>query len=133
MHQWRQNLAFLLKSIIKNLNTDFHAPSRPNNHCENKLKGVFNISEMLPDVALVAVTGRLNLLCCILIIIMVIIKCYFYREHIALSHEKWCEHRIRKNQQIKSTAHDGKIIHEIIFIIIMVIFKCYFSEEHIEL
>ena len=20
----------------------------------------------------------------------------------------WCEHRIRKNQQIKSTAHDGK-------------------------
>ena len=43
-----------------------------------------------------------------IIIIMVISMCYFSREHIALSHEKWCEHRIRKNQQIKSTAHDGK-------------------------
>ena len=25
---------------------------------------------------------------------MVIFKCYFSREHIALSHKKWCEHRI---------------------------------------
>ena len=42
------------------------------------------------------------------IIIMVIFKCYFSREHIALSHKKCREHRIRKNQQIKSTANDGK-------------------------
>ena len=40
------------------------------------------------------------------IIIMVILKCYFSREHIALSYKKWCEHRIRKNERIKSTAHD---------------------------
>ena len=39
---------------------------------------------------------------------MVIHKCYFSREHIALSYKKWCEHGIRKNKQIKSTAHDGK-------------------------
>ena len=39
---------------------------------------------------------------------MVTFRCYFYREHIALSYKKWCGHRIRKNQQIKSTAHDGK-------------------------
>ena len=32
--------------------------------------------------------------------------CYFSREHIALSYKKWCEHRIMKNQQIKSTAHN---------------------------
>ena len=44
----------------------------------------------------------------IIIIIMAISKCYFSREHIALSKKKWCEHRIRKNQQTKSTAHDGK-------------------------
>ena len=44
----------------------------------------------------------------IVIIIMVIFMCYFSREHIALSYKKWCGHRIRKNQQIKSTAHDGK-------------------------
>ena len=44
----------------------------------------------------------------IAIIIMVIIKCYFSREHIALSYKKWCEHGIRKNQQIESTVHDGK-------------------------
>ena len=44
----------------------------------------------------------------IIIIIMVIFKCYFSREHIALSYEKWCEHRIRKKQQIKSTANDEK-------------------------
>ena len=42
------------------------------------------------------------------VIIKVTFKCYFSREHIALSYEKWCEHRIRKNQQIKSTAHDEK-------------------------
>ena len=47
-------------------------------------------------------------LCIYIIIIMVISKCYFSREHIALSYEKWCERRILKNQQIKSTAHDGK-------------------------
>ena len=40
----------------------------------------------------------------IIIIIMVIFKCYFSRKHIALSYKKWCGHRIRKNQQIKSTA-----------------------------
>ena len=34
--------------------------------------------------------------------------CNFSREHIVLSYKKWCEHRIRKKQQIKSTAHDGK-------------------------
>ena len=28
-----------------------------------------------------------------IIIIMVIFKCYFSREHIALSYKKWCEHR----------------------------------------
>ena len=39
---------------------------------------------------------------------MVNSKCYFPREHIALSYKKWCEHRIRKNQQIKSTVHDVK-------------------------
>ena len=44
----------------------------------------------------------------IIIIIMVISKCYFTREHIALSYKKWCEHRIRKNEQIESTAHDRK-------------------------
>ena len=41
-------------------------------------------------------------------IIMVISKCYFSREHIALSYKKWCGHRIRKKQQIKSTAHEGE-------------------------
>ena len=50
----------------------------------------------------------------IIIIIMVIFKCYFSGEHIALSRKKTktnkqqrCEHRIRKNQQIKSTVHDA--------------------------
>ena len=46
----------------------------------------------------------------ITIIIMVIFKCYFSGEHIALSIKKQqqrCEHRIRKNQQIKSTVHDA--------------------------
>ena len=44
-----------------------------------------------------------------LIIIMVIFKCYFSGEHITLSWKKQqrCEHRIRKNQQIKSTVHDA--------------------------
>ena len=44
------------------------------------------------------------------IIIMVIFKCYFSGEHIALSiknQQQRCEHRIRKNQQIKSTVHDA--------------------------
>ena len=44
----------------------------------------------------------------IMMIIMVISKCYFSREHMAFSYKKLCEHRIRKNQQIKSTTHDGK-------------------------
>ena len=44
----------------------------------------------------------------IIIIIMVIFKCNFSREHIAVSHKKWYEHRIRKNQQNESTSHDGK-------------------------
>ena len=44
----------------------------------------------------------------IIIIIMVIFQCYFSREHIAHSFRKWCEHRSRNNQQIKSTVHDGK-------------------------
>ena len=43
-----------------------------------------------------------------LIMIMVIFRCYFSREHIALSYKKWCEHRIRKKQQIKSIARDRK-------------------------
>ena len=43
-----------------------------------------------------------------IIIIMVIFRCYFSRQHIALSYKKWCEHRIMKNQQIKSTVHDAK-------------------------
>ena len=46
----------------------------------------------------------------ILIIIMVIFKCYFSGEHIALSIKKQQQkqqHRIRKNQQIKSTVHDA--------------------------
>ena len=44
----------------------------------------------------------------IIIIIMVILKCYFSGEHIALSSkekQQRCEHKIRKNQQIKSTVH----------------------------
>ena len=45
----------------------------------------------------------------IIIIIMVIPKCYFSGEYIALSMKKQqrCEHRIRKNQQIKSTVRDA--------------------------
>ena len=41
---------------------------------------------------------------------MVIFKCYFTEEHIALSiiikEQQRCEHRIKKNQQIKSTVHE---------------------------
>ena len=44
----------------------------------------------------------------IIIVIMVIYRCHFFREHTALSYKKWCGHRIRKNQQINSNAHDGK-------------------------
>ena len=48
----------------------------------------------------------------VIIIIMVIFKCYFSGEHIVLSIKKTkkqqrCEHRIRKNQHIKSTVHDA--------------------------
>ena len=50
----------------------------------------------------------------IIIIKMVISKCYFAGEHIALSinetkkkkKQQRCEHRIMKSQQIKSTVHD---------------------------
>ena len=44
---------------------------------------------------------------------MVIFKCYFSGEHIALSikiqkkQQQRCEQRIRKNQQIKGTVHDA--------------------------
>ena len=41
---------------------------------------------------------------------MAILKCYFSGEQIALSFpkkHKLCEHRILKNQQIKSTVHDA--------------------------
>ena len=49
---------------------------------------------------------------CIIIIIMVIFKCYYSGEHIALSiikkqQQQRCEHRIRRSQQIKSTVHDA--------------------------
>ena len=59
-----------------------------------------------------------NKICMILvIIIMVIFKCYFSGELIALSHKKkqqqWCEHRIMKNKQIKSTVHDANKKNEI--------------------
>ena len=43
---------------------------------------------------------------------MVIFKCYFSTELIALSYiyekkqQQRCEHRIRKNKQIKSYVHD---------------------------
>ena len=51
----------------------------------------------------------------IIIIIMVIFKCYFSGELIALSEkifiikkkQERCEHRIRKNKQIKITVHDA--------------------------
>ena len=45
----------------------------------------------------------------IIIIIMVIYKCYLSREYIALSYAKWRGHRNKKKIQIKSTAHDGKL------------------------
>ena len=49
----------------------------------------------------------------IIIIIMVIFKCYLFGELIALSYKKKqqqrCEHRIRKNKQIKSTVKMMKI------------------------
>ena len=40
---------------------------------------------------------------------MVIIKCYFTGEHIALSLKKQqrCKHRIMKNQQTNRTVHDA--------------------------
>ena len=47
----------------------------------------------------------------VIIIIMVTFKCYFSGDLIALSYNKkkkkkqLCEHRIRKNKQIKSTVH----------------------------
>ena len=43
----------------------------------------------------------------LLIIIMGIFKCHLSGDHIVLSFKKQqrCEHRIRKNQQIKSTVH----------------------------
>ena len=45
----------------------------------------------------------------IIIIIMVIFKCYFSREHIALSYKTGVDRELEgKKKQIKSTAHDGK-------------------------
>ena len=41
---------------------------------------------------------------------MVIFKCYFSREHIAHSYKKLCKHGFGKNEQIKGTAHDKKIL-----------------------
>ena len=56
----------------------------------------------------------MHLLEIIIIIIMVIFKCYFSGELIALSYKKnikqkqqQFEHRIRKNKQIKSIVHDA--------------------------
>ena len=51
----------------------------------------------------------------IVIIIMVIFKCYFSGELIALSYikikqQQLCEHRIRKNKQIKSIVHAANSI-----------------------
>ena len=47
---------------------------------------------------------------------MVIFKCYFSEELIALSYKKQqrCEHIIRKNKQIKSTVHYANEKNEII-------------------
>ena len=49
---------------------------------------------------------------------MVIFKCYFSGELIALSYkikkqQQRCEHRIRKNKLIKSIVHDGNKKNEI--------------------
>ena len=54
--------------------------------------------------------GAFTATTCLIIIKMVISKCYFSGEHISLSiikKQQRCEHRIRKNQQIKSTVHDA--------------------------
>ena len=59
---------------------------------------------------------KFKITCYILIIIIIeimgIFKCYFSGEHTALSLKKQqrCEHKIRKNQQTKSTVH-GAIQH----------------------
>ena len=45
------------------------------------------------------------------LIIMVIYKCYFSREHIALSYKKWCEHRI--GFMSKKEAHTKLLVHAI--------------------
>ena len=45
--------------------------------------------------------GKQALCQVVLLIIMVISKCYFSREHIALLYKKWCEHRIRKTNRLK--------------------------------
>ena len=53
----------------------------------------------------------------IIIIIMVIFKCYFSGElidfHTKYLKKKRCEHIIRKNKQIKSTVHDANKKNEI--------------------
>ena len=62
-------------------------------------------------VLLTVVNDTFSIVCVviiIIIIIMIIFRCYFSRERIALSYKKRFEHRIRKNQQNKSTAHEGK-------------------------
>ena len=68
-------------------------------------------SRSLPNICM-----NIYLFCRIIIIIimMVIFKCYFSGELIALSYikkqqQQRCEHRIIKNKQIKSTVHDGNI------------------------
>ena len=43
-----------------------------------------------------------GLLPIVIIIIMVILKCYFSREHIARSLKKRCEHRNRKTNRLKA-------------------------------
>ena len=64
-----------------------------------------------PQITLMIITclGILISTNTIIIIIMVIFMCYFSGEHIALSIkiQQRCEHRISKNQQIKSTVHDA--------------------------
>ena len=102
----RIKLIFLmnLKMIcISNHNIMLLATSLSRIYSNYFLYGMYEICDCLYVIVLI-----------IIIIIMVIFKCYFSGEHIALSIKKKkqqqqqrCEHRIRKNQQIKSTVHDA--------------------------
>ena len=58
-----------------------------------------------------------------IIIMMVIFKCYFSREHIVLSIKNGVNIELGKSNRFKALC----------MIIIMAIFKCYFSGEHIAL